>query len=73
MEITKIIRLVVGGAGILITTFLLYLVWRLYTYFYTDIEPGQEMNQPAEPHKESYNAPRYVYNNLTHEFYVTGE
>ncbi|MCP5052036.1 MAG: hypothetical protein GY940_33010 [bacterium] len=72
MELPKLIRFILGSAGVIITGVLLYGLWRIYSYFYLERkEEPPQVNEPVpQPPRESYNAPTFLYDSGTHEFYV---
>jgi hypothetical protein len=75
MEIPKLIRFLLGSAGVIMTGFLLYCVWRLYAYFYLERKqsPPKVGPLPQAPPKKIYRAPRFLYDSGKHEFYVRQE
>jgi len=74
MEFAKIIRFLVGSMGVLMIGYLLYQLWRLYAYFYLEVK---EKAPPAKVapmvSKDTYKAPRFVYDAGKHEFFVRND
>ncbi len=77
MDIPRIVRLAIGLITLLVTGALLYMLWRVYAYFYLKWddkpeekdEPIKIAPPPAKPQKR-YNRPKFMYNPETHEFFL---
>lgn len=72
MDISRIMRFIVGVSGLMLVGVILFYVWRFYGYLYLNLKKridtvsGISQSQEEVP----YIAPQFVYDNEKHEFHI---